>query len=138
MRSTTKPNASRDGELRRILETQRHRILEDLRATVRAVRAQDAVDAGEVQDEAERSEADIQSDLEFSLMQMRSETLAQIEEALKRLDSGEFGRCSECKSEIPAARLRAMPFAIRCRACEQERETLGGIHRPRTTWQLPL
>jgi len=139
MRHTIKPNVSRDKELRRILENQRHRILEDLRSTVREARSENAIDDGEVQDDAERSEAEVQADVEFALLQMQSETLAQVEEALDRLDSGEFGLCAECGSEISAARLNALPFAVRCRACEQERETIGRPHgHVRTVWHMPV
>ena len=139
MRATTKPAVNRHQELRRNLETQRARILEALRHTVREARSDSSVDDADVQDEAERSEADVQSELEFALLQMQSETLARVEEALDRLDSGKYGLCAECGSEIPAARLRALPFAIRCRTCEQERETSSRSYgEPRTGWQLPF
>jgi DnaK suppressor protein len=139
MRKTTTAKVSRDRELRRILENQRTRILEALRTTVREARAESAADDGDVQDDAERSEADVQSEVEFALLQMQSETLTRVEEALDRLDSGEFGICAECGLEIPAARLKALPFAIRCRTCEQERETSGRSHsHPWTGWHLPV
>lgn len=138
MRQTTTPKANREQELRQILESRRSRIIDALRHTVREARAGNAVDDDEVQDEAERSEADIQSELEFALLQMQSETLARVEEALDRLGAGEFGRCTECGSEIPAARLKALPFAIRCRTCEQERETSSKSYgQSRTPWHLP-
>jgi DnaK suppressor protein len=138
MRKTTTANVSRDRELRRILESQRSRILESLRHTVREARAEGAADDGVVQDEAERSEADVQSEVEFALLQMQSETLTHIEEALARLDSGKFGRCAECGSEIPAARLKALPSAIRCRTCEQEHETSSSYGYPWTGWHMPV
>jgi DnaK suppressor protein len=137
MREITK--SSRDRELKRILETQRNRILDALRNTVREARAEGAGDDGEVRDEAERSEADVQSELEFALMQMQGETLARVEEALERLDSGEYGLCTECGSQIPAARLKALPFAIRCRTCEQEHETSAGTRsHSLPAWHMPL
>lgn len=139
MRAITTRNLSRDKELRRILESQRPRILEALRHTVREARAEHAADDGEVQDDAERSEADVQSEVEFSLLQMQSDTLARVDEALDRLDSGEFGRCAECGSEIAGARLKALPFAIRCRTCEQERESRSRSHnQPWTGWHMPV
>jgi DnaK suppressor protein len=33
-----------------------------------------------------------------------------------------YGDCFECGSEISGKRLRAMPFAVRCIACEEKRE----------------
>ena len=73
-------------------------------------------------DAAESSEADIQDDIEFALIQMKSETLNRIEEALVRLDEGTFGNCFECGDEIAERRLRALPFAVRCKDCEEARE----------------
>ena len=138
MRNTTS-KLSREQELSQILESQRQRILDDLRHTVRDVRAVGVVEDGEVRDDAERSEADVQSELEFALLQMQSETLARVDEALARLDSGEFGMCADCGSEIPATRLKALPFAIRCRTCEQERETSSPIYgHPWTGWHMPV
>jgi RNA polymerase-binding transcription factor DksA len=33
-----------------------------------------------------------------------------------------YGACLECTAEIPERRLRALPFAVRCRSCEERRE----------------
>jgi len=56
------------------------------------------------------------------LIQMKSETLHKIEEALARLEEGTFGYCFECGDEISERRLRALPFAVRCKDCEEARE----------------
>jgi DnaK suppressor protein len=37
-----------------------------------------------------------------------------VELALERLRTGDYGRCVDCGKEIPAARLDAMPEAVRC------------------------
>ena len=75
-----------------------------------------------VLDAAESSEADIQDDIEFALIQMKAETLTKINEALGRLEEGTYGYCSECGGEISEQRLRALPFAVRCKECEEARE----------------
>jgi len=90
---------------------------------MRDVRAEGGIGEGQgVLDAAESSEADIQDDIEFALIQMKSETLHRIEEALTRLDEGTFGNCFECGDEISERRLRALPFAVRCKDCEEARE----------------
>ena len=61
-------------------------------------------------------------DLEFAPIQMKAETLDQINQALSRLDEGAYGYCLECGEEIPELRLRALPFAIRCKDCEEALE----------------
>jgi RNA polymerase-binding protein DksA len=46
----------------------------------------------------------------------RSE-MAEIRAALKRIAEGTYGVCENCGAEIPAARLNALPTAVRCIAC---------------------
>ena len=76
----------------------------------------------EVLDAVESSEADIQEDIEFALIQMKSETLNKIHDALVRLERGNYGYCFDCGEEIAEKRLRALPFAVRCKDCEEARE----------------
>ena len=111
-------------ELRRILEERRREILNEVQEKMRDVRAEGAWGGklNEVLDAVESSEADIQEDIEFALIQMKSETLHKIEEALARLEEGTYGNCFECGDEISERRLRALPFAVRCKDCEEARE----------------
>lgn len=138
MPRTNKTGSPRDRELRRILEEQRDRILGAIRLTIREGREEGAIENDEVQDEAEQSEADAQSELEFSLLQMQGETLSRVEEALDRLDEGRYGLCMECGRAIPTRRLEALPFATRCLDCEQESETTDHDHRPVPSWRQSI
>ncbi|MEZ5319748.1 MAG: TraR/DksA C4-type zinc finger protein [Vicinamibacterales bacterium] len=114
---------SRHEELKRILEERRREILSEVQEKMRDVRAEGASGEGSgVLDAAETSEADIQDDIEFALIQMKSETLHKIEDALARHADGSYGFCFECGDEISERRLRALPFAVRCKDCEEARE----------------
>jgi DnaK suppressor protein len=53
---------------------------------------------------------------------MKAETLTKINDALRRLDEGAYGYCADCGGEISDKRLRALPFAVRCKDCEEGRE----------------
>jgi DnaK suppressor protein len=113
----------RYAELKRILDERRREILSEVHEKIRDVRAEGANNPTiGVLDAAESSESDIQDDIEFALIQMKAETLNKIEEALRRLDEGTFGYCFECGEEISERRLRALPFALRCKDCEEARE----------------
>jgi DnaK suppressor protein len=117
-------------ELKRILEDRRREIMSEVKEKIRDVRAEGASDnMHRVADAAETSEADIQDDIEFALIQMKAETLHKIDEALARLEEGSFGYCFECGEEISQQRLRALPFAVRCKDCEEARE--NAIQRER-------
>jgi DnaK suppressor protein len=50
----------------------------------------------------------------------------QIQEAVALLKEGRYGRCVECGASIPHARLHALPFAVRCLACQERFETKSG------------
>ena len=113
----------RYAELRRILDERRREIVTEVHGKIRDVRTEAANSPSHgVIDAAETSESDIQDDIEFALIQMKAETLHKIEEALRRLEEGTFGYCFECGDEISERRLRALPFALRCKDCEEARE----------------
>jgi DnaK suppressor protein len=82
-----------------------------------------------VRDDLEHSDADSQGDIALALLQMRAEALARIDEALARLEADKYGSCFECQTEISERRLRALPFAVRCQACEERREQEQGRAR---------
>ncbi len=48
--------------------------------------------------------------------------LARVEDALARLEAGEYGMCRACGRPIGAERLEAVPEADLCRECQGERE----------------
>lgn len=52
------------------------------------------------------------------------EKIRSIDEALLRLDEGEYGICEDCEEEIPFGRLKAMPFARLCVKCKADLEKL--------------
>jgi len=60
---------------------------------------------------------------------MKAETLNRVNEAIGRLEVGTYGFCYECGDEITEARLRALPFALRCKDCEEERERVEARER---------
>jgi DnaK suppressor protein len=115
---------SRYGELKQMLDDRRREIQLEVQGKMRGVREEGTWGGklNEVLDAVESSEADIQEELEFALIQMKSETLNKVNDALFRLEQGDYGYCYECGEEIAEKRLRALPFAVRCKDCEEQRE----------------
>jgi len=105
--------------LKGILEERRREIQEKLRSLRESLPAE----AKDVRDAEEQSVDDFVQDVDLALMQLNSETLKKIEQALLRLEADTYGRCQECDTEIPSARLRALPFAALCRECQEETES---------------
>ena len=125
---------SRYDELKGILEERRREIMSEVQGRMRDVRAEGAGSAVQgVLDAAESSELDIQDEIEFALIQMKSETLNKVNDALVRLEQGNYGNCFDCGEEIAEKRLRALPFAVRCKDCEEAREVAELRERQQTT-----
>ena len=95
-------------ELSKMLLERRSQLQAEVQGKMRDVRAEGASGKmSEVFDAVESSEADIQEDIEFALIQMKSETLTKVNDALARLEHGNYGYCFECGEEIAEKRLRA-------------------------------
>ena len=122
--TATGTSRSRYADLKDMLDERRREIHAEVQGKMRGVREEGSWGGklNEVLDAVESAEADIQEELEFSLVQMKSETLSKITDALTRLEQGTYGNCFECGDEIAEKRLRALPFAVRCKDCEQARE----------------
>ena len=115
--------SSRHDELKTMLETRRRELVREVRVKIRDART-DSILERDVLDQGESSEVDTQDAIGFALIQMKAETLDKIDAALQRLGEGTYGDCVECGAEIAGPRLRALPFAVRCRDCEEARETV--------------
>jgi DnaK suppressor protein len=104
----------------RRLEDLRRRQREELEARLRDLRESsipsETVDVRDVEALTDNSSS---TGVGAALAQITSRTLQGIESALRRLKSGTYGKCAECGGDIPESRLRAMPFAERCRDCQE-------------------
>lgn len=58
-------------------------------------------------------------ELSSQLVDMESRELASIDEALIRLKNNTYGVCEGCQKSIPLTRLRALPYASLCIACQR-------------------
>jgi DnaK suppressor protein len=106
-------------DLREILLDRRRQMEGDVRTRIRDGRTERS---DEVVDDGATSDAALQNGIDFAVTQLKAETLARIDAALARLDAGLYGDCFDCGDEISDNRLRALPFAVRCTACEEKRE----------------
>ena len=75
-------------------------------------------------DFADRANNSYARELMFTLSDNERQMLIRIDAAYKRLEEGSYGRCSHCSQPIGLPRLKALPWARYCIAC-QEREEMG-------------
>jgi len=111
-------HTTRTSDLKRMLNDRR-RELRSSRIRVDGTRTVHASDLGEGPEGADASTI---GDAEPNLVQASLRTAARIDDALARLDSGQYGSCLECARQISERWLSASPFAVRCQACEERRQ----------------
>lgn len=119
--------------LKDMLEERRNEIVDKLRS-IRQTSPDQRLD---VQDAEEQAVTDFAKDMEFAIVQMKADTLGRIDEALRRLEAGAYGECAECGTEIPEARLKALPFAVLCRACQEREESREAAEKQSVLRALP-
>ena len=100
-------------------------ILEDRRVEVldKIAKAKAKLPAQSVRlDSASMSSELIRKDEVVSDIRLLGQELSLIIQALKAIKDGVYGTCQDCGNPIAPRRLLALPFAIRCIACEEVEE----------------
>lgn len=62
------------------------------------------------------------SEVEAAIVNSDDALLRKIELALKRIEEGTYGKCTDCGGRIPVARLDAKPSVSLCTSCQEEKE----------------
>jgi DnaK suppressor protein len=111
---------------RTLLLEMRSQAIEDLRADrATALEADDGVeDAGEM------SEFDLNRSTALTLGSRQSQLIAEIDEALGRIEDGTYGQCSRCGKPLDEERLKAVPTAKYDVECQAVIEAAQGIETP--------
>ena len=92
---------------------------EELRAQAEALALEH--EPGDVQFDEEGGEggtANVDRELDLHLSAQAQAAIEEIDAALAKIAAGTYGRCESCGSEIPRARLEALPHARLCVSCK--------------------
>lgn len=128
-------------EIRLILEKLKEDTIREIRKSVKnGTEAVAAIEpGGDIYDQAS-SERD--RELGLLLGDREREKIHSIDEALLRIDEGEYGICEECDEDIPLGRLKAMPFTRHCVKCKSDLEKLQAqtkrVEEERAYREIPL
>ena len=79
-------------------------------------------DDGGTQDLADKAASSYAKEFLYSLSNTERSVLEQVEEAIERIDDGEYGTCAECDQKITKKRLDAVPWARYCVPCQEQVE----------------
>ncbi len=81
------------------------------------------LEAVRMPDFVDQSVHSLEESLQVRIRQTDSKLLKAIDAALQRIEKGSFGICEGCAQEIPAARLKAVPWARQCRDCKEQQDS---------------
>jgi DnaK suppressor protein len=76
-------------------------------------------------DEEDQATVSLMAETSLTLLGPKRQELEAIEEALLRLENGNYGLCESCGQPIQPKRLEIMPEAPLCRDCASQREKLA-------------
>ncbi|MBS1959226.1 MAG: TraR/DksA C4-type zinc finger protein [Bdellovibrionales bacterium] len=79
----------------------------------------------EDKDEVDQANADIEQGIRMQLKNRENHTLRSINEALRRIEEGNYGECVSCGDNIEFKRLQARPTTTLCIACKEEEEKVS-------------
>lgn len=105
------------GGIRKDLEQQRSAVQERIDAEKASLQGKttnpDRTDLAHAYDLRQRRSA---------MLDSLEEKFSQVEQALERLDSGTYGKCTNCGQDIAPGRLESMPQATLCIRCQEQLE----------------
>jgi len=111
----------------------KERLLKDreglLSEVTRKVRTESDTLKFEIGDIYDIASSERERELSLILGDRDREKLAEIDDALERLNDGTYGICEECGEPIGEGRLRAMPFTRVCVECKSKNEKERGARR---------
>jgi len=107
---------------RKLLLTQRDAIAHEVTTATAQMIEDDEVFA----DSIDQASAEADRTLTLQFKNRDREILAQIKEALRRIEQGTFGECEQCGENIAEARMKANPATTLCIDCKAELESERG------------
>jgi DnaK suppressor protein len=81
--------------------------------------------AEQVHDFKDQALSTLLTDISHAEIVRDLEEVRDIETALGRMASGQYGQCMQCNARIPADRLEAFPAAKRCLPCQRQQEHIA-------------
>jgi DnaK suppressor protein len=72
---------------------------------------------------ADMASDDYERDFSLGRASDEQQVLFKIDEAMKRVDEGTYGRCLQCGKAIAKKRLKAIPYSEMCIECKKQNET---------------
>lgn len=105
--------------IKSLLQEQKNALLKE---AMKTVESDLGVVSEEMADTIDRSSVETERNFTLRLRDRERKLIKKIDEALDRLEKGEYGDCEECGESIGMNRLKARPVATLCIDCKEEQE----------------
>jgi DnaK suppressor protein len=105
--------------IKEMLLKKREDLVQEISRRSKASTEAGAKDIGDILDSVSEERT---RELDMILTDREKRKLAQIDDAIDRIDENTYGLCEECGVKIPKARLRVLPFAKYCVECQEKTE----------------
>lgn len=108
-----------------LLEEMKEKIMEDVEQTLSEMTTQ----TGNIPDPNDRATVESDRNFELRIRDRERKLMNKIEEAIGRIEEGEYGVCDSCGEDIAVKRLEARPvakFCIDCKTKQEQREKAQG------------
>lgn len=69
------------------------------------------------------------TEMNYALKNHQKNQISEVDEAIKRLENGNYGLCADCGKEIPEERLEVMPTARYCIDCQESNSFVKKANR---------
>ena len=96
--------------------------MNSLRAEIEKATNEMLEDDATYTDSVDQASAETERSLHVHMKNRDRGTVAQLRDALRRIEEGTFGLCVQCDELISESRLRAFPMTTLCIDCKQEIE----------------
>jgi DnaK suppressor protein len=87
----------------------------------------------EVRDPSDDATADQDTSESLEEETMASQELMEVQDALRRIEAGTYGKCIACGRQIPAARLEAIPWTPYCLEDQEKQDKAARVQHGGST-----
>ena len=123
--------------LRQGLLKLREQVIKDTESELaRYIKGEDRESVENVLDTGDWSVFELTDTLKLKALESHRQTLIKLDESISKLDEGSYGVCDDCDEEISPGRLKVIPFATRCRDCQENFEESGASEQDSPGFKL--
>ncbi|MCX7641592.1 MAG: TraR/DksA family transcriptional regulator [Elusimicrobiales bacterium] len=103
-------------EIKQILINKKNEILEEIRMQSEY----ENINEKDIGDEIDDVVQTVEKELKFDISATEKNILNEIEIALKKIETGTYGKCELCKRLIEPKRIKAIPYSRYCIECQKK------------------